>query len=1139
MRRGRFRLRLPRGRRSLKASPAFLGVAIFLVILVPTLFYLFPHAPDSRSPDSDLSVSQPGLPSGSEDLADDLAAEVQSSNEPEPVLRVASSGASLVASVNSSRDISQIYLENAGTSKLRQVKVKSDGKNLGLLSELVPGEKKVLAISGPVGEILVSAFDSSGQEIVGLIQHNSTKVTLTTSKAAGNAMLNTMAASGASVPFSGPAETTAPAPAAPAKPTPPASIVTPIAKKIQASSVSISIAANRSEGREGEVVGYRCKAVNLGSIELSDVRITCAGKMSSTGFLPPHKELYLDGVLAIENSTNLSARVDGKDAKGNVYTNDTSTAIKMISPLIKLEVTAPDLVRRGDIVSFQIRVENSGEGNLTNLIVSDSFGEIGRIDIINPGAFQVLQTKRAVTQSLQDDVRVTARDDSGQELFASQSLRLRVRNSSLEIRGDPAEVRTYPGNPAGVTWILSNTGEELLKNITLDGDGKRCMLEEMPPGRSVRMAAIYSKNTTTWINVTAHGVDENGFDANAEASVLLKFIQPGISLRVMPTEIEACPGDTVEITSLVTNTGDDSLNDVVITQNGSQLATIGRLEPGEFEVVNSRTVISDNCTIQFSVAGMDSSGKIWSDESSLKARTVVTALKVFVSASPPAVMSGARSNLTCTVANTGSVPLYSIFVISKELGPLGNIDYLSPKHQKVIYAEKEVTRAGDDTVTAEGFTQDKKSVMGSCTLNIGLLSGTAKGLEDSASGSLNSVRIAPANISYGNLSLPFNLPDEKETVTQISGTIGRDLDRSATQSNNAVVDGITNLLRYVETLLGMSGNEIENKNESESHAAQEFVPQAKDGLPGAKDYELSIEGVKSSEHGAITILDVNALPSQPASGEPVKVTVHLQSPTSITSASVKYGLSESPLTKQDMLGVARVYDSSLSLESGSAKDGYWSCTISGKAAGTYMPLSVWMTDGSNTAEGGPYLIHWSTVKSATTDVIAPVSGNGRLFIESSSVKGTGEVSIKDTFEGTAMHYNEKMMGNGSISLETQRSLDRKASVDSFVEKKDLVFTGGNLKGRQTVESPTFDGGMGASVTERFNLSHVDRSETSSVSSASYANNTLDFKTEQAFNGTWNIQTKYAKFFKKIKADQQYRGSFQTQKEIQFQDAGQN
>ena len=128
------------------------------------------------------------------------------------------------------------------------------------------------------------------------------------------------------------------------------------------------------------------------------------------------------------------------------------------------------------------------------------------------------------------------------------------------------------------------------------------------------------------------------------------------------------------------------------------------------------------------------------------------------------------------------------------------------------------------------------------------------------------------------------------------------------------------------------------------------------------------------------------------------------------------------------------------------------------------------------------------------------------------------------------------MGNGSISMETQRSIDRNQSIDNFTQNKDLVFTGGSLKGHKSVESPRFDGGMGASVSERYNLSHVDRSESSSVSSAGYANNSLSFKTDQAFNGTWNIQTKYAKLFKKVKAEQQYTGSFQTEKDIQFQDA---
>jgi hypothetical protein len=161
-----------------------------------------------------------------------------------------------------------------------------------------------------------------------------------------------------------------------------------------------------------------------------------------------------------------------------------------------------------------------------------------------------------------------------------------------------------------------------------------------------------------------------------------------------------------------------------------------------------------------------------------------------------------------------------------------------------------------------------------------------------------------------------------------------------------------------------------------------------------------------------------------------------------------------------------------------------------------------------------------------------------LFIESSSVKGKGEVTIKDTISGSTMQYNEKIMGNGSISMETLRTIDRSGGQDNFTEKKDLVFTDGSLKGHKTVASPNFQGGLGASVTERFNLSHVDKSETSSVKSANFVNNTLAYKTDQAFDGTWNIQTRYAKFYKKIKADQQYTGSFQTQKDITFTDAGQ-
>jgi len=380
--------------------------------------------------------------------------------------------------------------------------------------------------------------------------------------------------------------------------------------------------------------------------------------------------------------------------------------------------------------------------------------------------------------------------------------------------------------------------------------------------------------------------------------------------------------------------------------------------------------------------------------------------------------------------------------------------------------------------------------------------------------------------------MPLGLPDEGQTGSQAAKKMAQDVDKAAQRSNNQVLEGISNLLRYVEKLLGtLDQKEEVSLSQPQSSAEAE-------NLSASRNYELSIAAVRGSEHGAIKVLDVSASPSRPAAWASVKVSAHIKSKNGIRSATAKWGLADEPLTKQQMQNVDRIWETPLKLESGSAHDGYWSCTIPGKAAGVYMVLSVSLTDGESSAEEGPFMLHWSTVNSLPEaeqrKAIYTPSTDAMLFIESSSVKGQGEVSIKDTFNGPTMRFDEKMKGNGSIALESMRCID-KSPMEKFVERKDLVFTNGQLKGRQRVESPNFQGGIGASVTERFNLSHVDKSEESMVSSASPINNTLVFNTDQAFDGTWNFQTQYSKFYKKIKADQQYTGSFQTQKKIKFQD----
>lgn len=1239
MRRGSFRRRLPRGRlHRRKINPALLAAAVFLVLLVPTFLYLLPHMPSFGSiiptPIDDPSSEALDNASYAASYADSSAA--ISPDLPGEVLKIASSEekplkSGLSANVKSSGEgVTQIYLENAGQTPLERVKVQGEnGKALGILSSLSPGEKKILAMKGPARNIKINALDSTGREVIGEVHYEESTAPVAVSGSFGGIpeeiKLGTQATPQATVPATTPTATPIATPTAPPVAIPAAiSVTTPAAtpttapttaptatpattpttiptttpaaapttapkapgapavsqisqKPTTGPELSVVIAANRSEGREGDVVAYRCTVKNTGNVELSDVKILCEGKTEGTKFLTPGKEIHLDGIRVISESFQLSAEAEGKDADGHILANNTSTEIWEISPQLNVELSGPNSVHRGEKFMLNVLVENAGNAILSNITVADAFGEIGKIPVLKPGETSSFDGELEIEETLLEEVKSIAQDPSGREVYASSEMEIKVLKSSLGIVGQPSVVTVYPGQPAEVTWELSNTGEETLRNITLSGDdGKKCMLKELSSGRSVRMAALYTVDSTSWINVTAQGRDQTGYSTAAQSGILIKTIKPGISLKVTPGKVEVCPGEEANISCLVANTGDDDLQDITLYQQGSVMATLDRLAPGDFRVVDSRTTIPENTTLKFDVSGIDSMGQVWSDSAEVDVNVVVFALKIFASASPQSVIPGNNTKITCTVANTGCIPLYNIFVISKTFGPLGTIDSLLPKRQKTVSSEKTILDEVDDSISAEGFTQERSSVRSFCQLKVAVLKlpgmkrlipvqseATADDASDDAS---NEIRIRSVKVRCGEMDIPLNLPSENGTAVRVSEEIVKRADSSAKESSNRVLDGISRFLSYIQMILERDGLTAEPQvSDSQAAEAQDEEYQdaesqtdepstlqdldvpldgtGAESVSAAENYELSIESVKGSEHGAIRVMDVSAVPTQPAAWEPVKVSVHVKSSSGVKSASARWGLSDSPLTKAAMTDVDRIYDMPMALESGNGRDGYWSCTLPGKASGTYMALSVWLTDGSAKAEAGPYMLHWSTINSRDPSdgkgarLPASQLENGMLFIESSSVRGQGEVSIKDTFKGSALEFNEKMKGNGSISLESLRCIDKK-TVDNFTERKDLVFTGGQLKGHQKVSSPTFHGGMGASVTERFNLSHVDKSETSMVSSASYANNTLAFNTDQAFDGTWNIQTQYAKFYKKIKADQQYTGSFQTQKKIKFQDQGQ-
>ncbi|MDD1759373.1 MAG: hypothetical protein LUQ44_02090, partial [Methanothrix sp.] len=404
MRRGSFKGRLPRGRLSRKGSSTLLSVAMFLAVVAASLFYLFPGSPHFSSlpaPSSDLLSpldvkSVPSLPTHEQSLLPRMEKKEIDSSDLWP--NTASKDASLTALVQLDQKVSEVHLENTGSLPLHQIQITSQGRSLGKISMLDCQEKKVLAVSGSPQDIAVEALDPDDHLLSAQVKYEPppgagrTEDTRTESIS-----LKTKSAPSSSIPHS---SQLSPAPSSSGNFASPTSIPAAEEDLSQNTPLLLNLAVNRSDGRPGEAVGYRCTARNGGLDELSDVAINCAGKVASTSYLTPGKELHLDGFVIISNDTRLQAGVQASNPQGDILTSNASAEIRRICSEIDLKLIYPPRARRGDEIKLAIRVENKGIENLTDILVRCGEREMERIELLPSGSSQTLEKKMIIDQSL-------------------------------------------------------------------------------------------------------------------------------------------------------------------------------------------------------------------------------------------------------------------------------------------------------------------------------------------------------------------------------------------------------------------------------------------------------------------------------------------------------------------------------------------------------------------------------------------------------------------------------------------------------------------------------------------------------------------------------------------------------------------
>ena len=483
----------------------------------------------------------------------------------------------------------------------------------------------------------------------------------------------------------------------------------------------VTLQVNRTRVHQGDMVGYRAVAVNRGTASLFDLELRSGDKTATAPRLAPGDGLPLEGAVRADGKLNLTAAAWARGEAGPEVSDEATLDIVAISPDLKFEVyKEPEKISRGQRISIAVRLENVGDDPLSEVRVSDEIGEIGRIPVLRPGEVRVLTRNTTLDESLEDVVRVEAIDSAGFRLQRSMVLTLQLLAPGLHLAVDPGDVAAYPGEAAEVVWTIRNSGEVDLLDVTFEVEGmSRFRLPAVPAGGSTPVSTVHLADESRQVMGRAEGRTAGGETVFATEALKIRAVSPGIGLSVKPSRVEASQKRPFNLTFVVTNTGDDVLRDVTLSEKSlGTLERIGRLEAGDFKVVTIDFLAEKNTTFRLEAAGTDSRGEIWRDSREVEVKIVSASISFTVRADPAQTAPGGTVEVISTVENRGDTPIFSTFIMSSSLEHLGTIDYISPGSSRTVVKRIEVSSDIEEEITAEGFTRERASVRDTDVLRV-------------------------------------------------------------------------------------------------------------------------------------------------------------------------------------------------------------------------------------------------------------------------------------------------------------------------------------------------------------------------------------------------------------------------------------
>lgn len=409
--------------------------------------------------------------------------------------------------------------------------------------------------------------------------------------------------------------------------------------------------------------------------------------------------------------------------------NDLSVLDTRLDVVYKTQQAEP--IFKGEQVTFIAEVESKANVTLYNITVSDSvLGELGTIDALAPGDKKIIEKTIALNKTTEGHINLTYDDPMGirenitQELFNS-TLKINVNSeaaiSSLTFTGSPDKAFIPGEETVTFSLKLKNTGNTSLINLECkDWEGKVfSTYEKLLPNEEITVEYTGIIQPDTSYDLLAQAAMEGSTQIIQSAyNIKLQKLDPRAEIERTITPELVKPGEPFTIKYLVRNTGNVTLNDLILEEpEFGEITRFDSIEAGR-EVTYSKELTIDKSGVSRTiltakVAEMDTEYRYEAADLEIPMEVIgeKNALSIVLKSDVDSLKKPGTIELECIIKNTGTEPLYNLaFTLMDREIPVDNIAVLEPGEEKTIkILPFRIEETEKFTVRANGFDVDQEA----------------------------------------------------------------------------------------------------------------------------------------------------------------------------------------------------------------------------------------------------------------------------------------------------------------------------------------------------------------------------------------------------------------------------------------------